>query len=56
LLREIFKNDLKDDTGKSLSKVYDSYSDVTQIHIRNVLIYGIVYNIRKTVCRGQSGL
>jgi hypothetical protein len=56
LLREIFTNDLKDDTGKSLTKVYDTYSDVTQIHIRNVLIYGIVYNIRKKICRGQTGL
>lgn len=56
LLRKIFTNDLRDDTGKPLTKVYDSYSDVTQIHIRNVLIYGIVYNIRKTVCRGQVGL
>lgn len=56
LLRKIFTNELKDESGRPLTKVYDSYSDVTQIHIRNVLIYGIVYNIRKTVCRGQAGL
>jgi hypothetical protein len=56
LLKKIFDNTLKDDTGRPLTKVYERYSDVTQIHIRNVLIYGIIYNIKKTVCRGQVGL
>lgn len=56
LLKQIFDNNLKDDTGRPLTKVYERYSDVTQIHIRNVLIYGIIYNIKKTVCRGQVGL
>jgi hypothetical protein len=53
LLKKIFDNDLKDDTGKPLTKVYEKYSDVYQIQIRNVLVYGIVHNIKKTICRGN---
>lgn len=56
LLKKIFDNTLKDDTGRPLTKVYEKYSDVTQIHIRNVLIYGVIYNIRKTICKGSVTL
>ena len=51
LLTKIFDNNLKDTQGKPLTKVYNKYSDVTKIQIRNVLIYGIVFNINKAVCR-----
>ncbi len=51
LLTKMFDNNLKDVQGKPLTKVYTKYSDVTKIQIRNVLIYGIVFNINKAVCR-----
>lgn len=57
LLKKIFTNDLKDSTGKPLSKAFMTYSDVQKIQIRKVLIYGIIYNIRRAICRRQiSGL
>jgi len=55
LLKQIFDDDLRDTDGKALTKVYDRYSEVTRIQIRNVLIYGLIYNMSKTVCRGQYG-
>jgi hypothetical protein len=53
LLKKIFTNDLKDSEGKPLSKAFMTYSDVQKIQIRKVLIYGIVYNIRRVICRRQ---
>lgn len=55
LLKKIFDDDLRDSDGRPLAKVYDRYSEVTRIQIRNVLIYGLIYNMNKTVCRGQYG-
>ena len=51
LLNKIFDNDLKDVQGVALTKIYDKYSEVSKIQIRNVLIYGIIFNITKAVCR-----
>ena len=57
LLKKIFTNDLKDSDGKPLSKAFVRYSEVQKIQIRKVLIYGIIYNIRRAICRRQiSGL
>ena len=57
LLKKIFTNDLKDSSGKPLSKAFITYSDVQKIQIRKVLIYGVIYNIRRAICRRQiSGI
>ena len=56
LLKKVFDDDLKDMDGKPLTKVYDKYSEVTRIQIRNVLVYGLIYNMRKIICRGKSGV
>ena len=43
LLGDIFK--------KSFSVEYSEYSNVQQIQLRKVIIYGIYYNIRKSICK-----
>ncbi len=40
--------------GPSLKLDFNKYSNVQRIQIRNVLIYGLIYNLKKINCQGQS--
>lgn len=46
LVGQIFKDTLGIDFAK--------YSNVQQIQIRNVVIYGLIYNLKKCNCQGQN--
>ena len=46
LLDEIFKNVLK--------RNFKVFSNVQQIQLRNVIIHGLIHNLRRNVCKGGS--
>lgn len=47
ILTDIFKNSFPEKNG------FKSYSTVQQIQIRNVVIYGLVLNLRRRVCKNE---
>lgn len=45
ILEDIFQNVL------ALPKTFNNYSNVQQIQLRSVVIHGLVYNLRKNICK-----
>lgn len=52
-LQKLLNDFLKQIFQEKISLDFNSYSNVQQIQIRNVVIYGLVNNIKKTVCQKQ---